>query len=105
MVFTTTICAVDIHSVRLRINDSAATIDFGHHPDYPNLARVTEIAFIYETRTGEGDQDSTTTLTNIAYVVDHEESQTAFVHPDFLDQPDEWPAWVRELVDHHRPTS
>lgn len=105
MVSSTTICAVDTHSVRLRIDDPAATIDFNDNPAYPDLARVTEIAVIYETRTREGNQQGTTKVTSITYVVDHEEHQTAFVHPDFLDQPDEWPAWARALVDHHRPTS
>ncbi|MFK0288263.1 hypothetical protein ACIQVL_48500 [Streptomyces sp. NPDC090499] len=105
MVASTTICTVDTHSVRLRIDDAAATIDFGHNPAYPDLALVTEIAVIYETRTGEDDQERTTKVASIAYVVSHDEHQTAFVHPNFLDQPAEWPVWVRELVDHHRPAS
>lgn len=29
----------------------------------------------------------------------------ATVHPDFLNRPDAWPDWVRDLVDEHRPTA
>lgn len=103
MVSTTIVTTLDTHSVRLRINDPAATIDFGHNPAYPDIARVTEISVVYETRTKEGQSTGQTRVTSINYQVDHEEHQSAFVSPEFLEQPEEWPAWVRGLVDEHNP--
>ncbi len=95
-VATSLLHQVSTHSVRLRI-DEQATIDLGHHPDYPRHVVVTELAVVYETT------KSGTTVTSITYVLDDEEDKAAFVHPEYLGLPDEWPAWVRLLVDEHRP--
>ena len=102
MVTSTVSHQVDTHSVRLAIHDPL-TIDLGNNPAYPDEATVTELAVIYTTTTPEGGTPHTE-VTSIAYVLNHEEHKTAFVHPDFLDQPDEWPAGVRQLVDQHKPT-
>lgn len=101
MVNSTVIHQVDTHSVRLAVHDPV-TIDLGSNPAYPDEATVTELAVIYKTTTS-ADSPARTEITSITYVLDHKEHQTAFVHPDFLDQPHEWPAEVRELVDQHRP--
>lgn len=103
MVTGTIVSTVDTHSVRIRIDDASATIDLAANPHYPDPARVTELAINYETRTGESSRDSDTKVTSITYLLDHKEHQTAFVHPDFLDSPGEWPDWVRAQVDQHRP--
>lgn len=101
MTASTVIHQVDTHSVRLRLTEHV-TIDLGHNPAYPDEATVTELAVNYET-TKSIDSPVHTKVTSITYVLDHTEHQTAFVHPDFLDQPHEWPAWARDLVDQHRP--
>ena len=103
MTASTVVHQVDTHSVRLRI-DERATIDLGNHPDYPRDVPVIELAVIYTT-TKSADGPAQTEVTSITYVLDDEEDKVAFVHPDFLNQPDEWPAWVRDLVDKHRPTA
>ncbi|MGW0948452.1 hypothetical protein ACWD4O_38680 [Streptomyces sp. NPDC002623] len=102
MTATTMICQTSTHSVRLRL-DEKVTIDLGSHPDYPRIVPVTELAVIYET-TKKLDSDSVTIVTGISYVLDDEEDKAAFVHPDYLDLPEEWPAWVREQVNANRPT-
>jgi hypothetical protein len=83
--------------------DDPVTIDLGNHPDYPRIVPVTELALSYETTTKPGT-DPTTTVTSISYILDDEEDKAAFVHPDYLETPEEWPAWVREQVDANRPT-
>lgn len=104
MVISTVAHQTDTHSVRLRIHGEA-TIDLGHHPDYPRNVRVTEVAVIYTTTQDEDSLSAPRTeVTSITYVLDDEETKTAFVHPDYLDQPNEWPEWVRELIDERRPT-
>lgn len=103
MVNSTVLHQVDTHSVRLAIHEPL-TIDLGDHPDYPDEATVTELAVIYTT-TSNADSAPRTEVTSIAYVLDHTEHQTAFVHPDFLSQPDQWPAGVRKLVDAHNPST
>jgi hypothetical protein len=44
-------------------------------------------------------------VTAIDYVGTDDEGADSkgFVHPDFLDQPETWPDWVRHLVEEHRP--
>ncbi|NUQ95847.1 MAG: hypothetical protein HOY79_04560 [Streptomyces sp.] len=104
MVTSTVAHQVDTHSVRLTIHGEA-TIDLGNHPDYPRTVPVTEIAVIYTTtQSADSASGPRTEVTSIAYVLDNEEDKTAFVHPDFLDQPDAWPEWVRTLIDQYRPT-
>jgi hypothetical protein len=103
VVNSTVMHQVDTHSVRLAIHDPL-TIDFNDNPTYPDEATVTEIAVIYTT-TSSADSPPRTEVTSITYVLDHPEHQTAFVHPDFLDQPNEWPDKVRELVDAHNPST
>ncbi|MEU8469622.1 hypothetical protein AB0F30_17140 [Streptomyces sp. NPDC029006] len=101
MVTSNIIRQVDTHSVRLALH-GAATIDVGHHPDHPDEATVTELAIIYTTTSSSGSP-TRTEVTSITYVLNHREHKTAFVHPHFLDQPDEWPDWVRALVTEHAP--
>lgn len=91
--------------VRIRIDDENATLDMGHSRSFPNMIRVTELAITYkatEKHDGEAVQQ-TCEVSRIVYVLDDEDTSTAFVHPDYLDQPQEWPEWARKLVDEHRP--
>lgn len=103
MVNSTVSHQVDTHSVRLHIHGEA-TIDLGHSPSFPREVPVTEVAVIYTT-TQSADSASAprTEVTSISYVLDDEEDKAAFVHPDFLDQPNEWPDWLRSLIDQYRP--
>ncbi len=103
MTATTLIHQSSTHSVRLRL-DEPATIDLSGHPHYPRIVPVLELAVAYET-TRKPDTGPVTRVTSITYVLDDEEDKAAFVHPDYLDSPDEWPAWVREQVDANRPTA
>lgn len=80
--------------IEITLTDAATiTVDamFG-----AETARVAELHIRYEgckvTRiaykvTGDGDYDSVS------------------VHPDYLDRPQEWPTWVRFLVEEHRPVA
>jgi len=93
--------------VRLRIDDETATLDVSGDPARPNPIRVTELAISYkatETRTGDTVKTATE-ITNITYLLNHADYQVAYVHPDHLEQPQEWPAWVAELVDQYRPNT
>lgn len=104
MVTSTVSHQVDTHCVRLRIHGDA-TIDLGNHPDYPRNVPVTEVAVIYTTTQSDDSASAPRTeVTSITYVLDDEDDKTAFVHPDYLDQPGEWPDWVRALIDQHRPS-
>ncbi|MFG2676961.1 hypothetical protein [Streptomyces sp. NPDC048445] len=92
--------------VRLRIDDETATLDVSGDPEHPNPIRVAELNISYRTtttRTGES-VEMATEITNITYLLDHADYQVAYVHPDHLQQSQEWPDWVAELVDQHRPT-
>lgn len=91
--------------VRLTLDDPTAVIDMGENPAYHPPVLVREVNISYETtETFNGDERTvTSTVTNIAYRVVHDEYDTVSVHPDYLDQPDEWPHWLPELVEHHRP--
>lgn len=103
MVTSTVSHQVDTHSVRLRIHDEA-TIDLGHSPSFPRHVPVTEVAVIYTTtQSADSASGPRTEVTSISYVLDDEEDKAAFVDPDFLDQPNEWPDWVRDLIDQYRP--
>lgn len=91
--------------VRLRIDDETATIDLGDHPDHPNRIRVTELAVTYkatEIRDGAA-VETACEVTNITYLLASTETPVAYVHPDYCDQPQEWPGWVRDLVAANRP--
>ncbi|MFD7855247.1 hypothetical protein ACFV6B_13305 [Streptomyces microflavus] len=91
--------------VRIRIDDKNATIDLGENPHYPNIKRATELAITYET-TEKRDREAvqkTSEVSRIVYVLDDEDTPSAFVHPDYLNQPQDWPEWVREQVEKHRP--
>ena len=92
--------------VRIRLEDDNATIDLGANPNYPVMFRATELALTYKT-TEAHDGDAvrkTCEVSRIVYVLDDEDTPTAFVHPDYLNQPQEWPEWVREQVEKHRPS-
>lgn len=93
--------------VRLDISGDDATIDMGENPAYHEPAKVTVLYLGYRTtRKTDGDTVATTSeVTDITYRITGKEYETASVHPDFLDQPDEWPAWVRDLVDKHNPAN
>lgn len=59
-------------------------------------ARVTELHIRYE-----GCE-----VTRIAYkVIGDDDYDSVSVHPDYLDRPQEWPNWVRCLVEEHRPVA
>lgn len=104
MVTSTVSHQVDTHSVRLRIHGEA-TIDLGHSPAYPREVPVTEVAVIYTTtQSADSASGPRTEVTSISYVLDDEQDKSAFVDPDFLDQPNEWPDWLRALIDQYRPT-
>ena len=98
---------VDTTVVRLNVSGEDATIDMGENPAYHQPAQVTELAISYKTtRAYSGDTFTVTSdVTDITYRITGKDYDTASVHPDFLDQPDEWPAWVRELVDEYNPAS
>ena len=92
--------------VRLSINSDDATIDMGNNPAYPVPVKVTELAISYKTAETfhDGNVEVASEVTGITYMLTGGEDPIAFVHPDFLDKPEEWPAWVRDLVDEHRPS-
>jgi hypothetical protein len=100
-------CRTSETGVRLRIDSDNATIDMGHHPEYPIMVKVAELAINYKTRENptDGDIKTVSEVTGITYMLTGGEDPMAFVHPDYLDQPDEWPAWVRKLVEEHRPAA
>ncbi|MEU5323032.1 hypothetical protein AB0G67_40710 [Streptomyces sp. NPDC021056] len=91
--------------IRLTLDDPAAVIDLGENPAYSQPIPVREINISYETtETFDGDTRTVSSkVTNIVYRVTHDEYDVVSVHPDFLDQPDEWPDWLPPLVEHHRP--
>ncbi|MEW1630824.1 hypothetical protein AB0387_26120 [Streptomyces sp. NPDC089173] len=92
--------------VRIRIDDEDATIDIGHHPEYPVMVKVVELGITYKT-TETRDGDSLVVaggVTNLTYLLDDPDNSIAYVHPDYLDQSLRWPEWVRSLVGEHRPT-
>jgi hypothetical protein len=80
-----------------------ATITVGAAPFGDEEHHVTGLCIGYEvTETAHGNVARVDTrITQITYRTDE---GGASVHPDFLDQPSEWPQWVRELVEEHRPT-
>ncbi|MGW7398099.1 hypothetical protein ACWGH7_16560 [Streptomyces cyaneofuscatus] len=91
--------------VRLRIDDTTATLNVSGDPNNPKLIRVTELAIGYKStpvHTGR-TTETTVEVTNITYRLDDPDCKMAYVHASRLGQPQEWPAWVAELVDHYRP--
>lgn len=91
---------------RLRIDDAAATLNVSGDPRNPKPIRVTELAISYkvtEAHTG-ATTETVVEVTNITYLLDHDDHKVAYVHSSHLDQPHEWPTWVAELVDHYRPS-
>jgi hypothetical protein len=93
--------------VRLRIHDETATLNVSGDLAHPNPVKVTELAISYKTAlTATGNTATVSSeITNITYVLDHPDYQVAYVHPDHLEQPQEWPTWVAELIDQYRPRS
>lgn len=92
--------------VRLRIDDKTATLNVSGDPAHPNPVRVTELAIGYkttETRTGD-TAEVAAEITNITYLLDRADYPVAYVHPDHLANPQEWPAWVATLVEQYRPS-
>jgi hypothetical protein len=92
--------------IRLTLDHPDAVIDLGHNPAYAKPVPVREVNLSYETtETFDGDDRIvTSTVTNIVYRVTHDEYDVVSIHPDFLNQPAEWPDWLRPLVEHHRPS-
>lgn len=91
--------------VRLDISGDDAVIDMGDNPAYHQPVPVTELAISYKTTESFDGDDVTTTseVQDITYRVTGQDYVTASVHWDFLDKPEAWPDWVRELVDMHQP--
>ncbi|PVC80570.1 hypothetical protein DBP19_36140 [Streptomyces sp. CS090A] len=91
--------------VRIRIDDENATLNLSGDPARPNLVRVTELAISYKTTENLNGTatNSTSEVTDVVYVLDHEDTRVAYMNPDQLSQPDQWPAWVREQADQHSP--
>lgn len=98
---------VDNTVVRLDVSGEDATIDMGENPAYHPPAQVTGLAISYKTTSTHTDGGDTVTseVTDITYTIGNKDYDTASVHHDFLGQPDEWPTWVRELVDEHNPAA
>lgn len=100
---------VDDTVVRLNIGGEDATIDLDENPAYHAPAQVAELTISYTTTTTHTDGGDTVTITSavtgITYRVADKDYATVSVHPDFLDQPDEWPAWVRDLVAEYKPAT
>jgi hypothetical protein len=94
---------VDTTVVRLDVTGEDATIDMGENPAYHPPAQVTELVIGYKTSRNLRENTITSEVTDITYRITGKDYDTASVHTDYLDQPGEWPAWVRELVDDHRP--
>lgn len=92
--------------VRLTVDDPTAVIDMGANPAHHLPVRVREINISFETtETFDGDTwTADSKVISIGYRVAGQDYDTVSVHPDYLDQPDEWPDWLPPLVDHHRPT-
>lgn len=94
--------------VELDVTD-APPIEIDEAPWSVRKANVNAIRISYETlEVIVGNiRQAEARVTGIAYETDDQESidGEVFVHPDFLDKPDEWPDWVRALVDEHRPTT
>jgi hypothetical protein len=93
--------------VRLDVSGEDATIDMGENPAYYQPAQVTGLVISY--RTSETVHDGTPTaqseVTDITYRISNRDYDTASVHPDFLARPEEWPAWVRNLVGEYDPAN
>ncbi|WP_145503152.1 hypothetical protein [Streptomyces sp. CFMR 7] len=87
--------------VRIRIDDETAAIDVSSNPDHPVMKKAVELAITYKiTETRDG---ITGGVTNLTYLLDDPDAPIVYVHPDYLDQSQKWPEWVRNLVDEHRP--
>ncbi|THA29146.1 hypothetical protein E6R18_24865 [Streptomyces sp. A1277] len=99
MVASTVIHQFADSGIRLRIDDETATLDISGDPNHPNPIKVKELAISYKT-TSCGSE-----ITNLVYVLDDADRPVAYVHPDHLNRPEEWPTWARELVDQHRPNN
>lgn len=98
---------VDATAVRLDITGEDAVIDMGDNPAYHPPAQVIALEISYKTtHTYNGDAFTLTSeVTAITYRITGKDYDSASVHPDFLDQPDQWPDWVRELVDEYNPAN
>ena len=96
---------VDATVVRLDVSGEDATIDMGENPAYHPPAQVTELAISYKTTRNLRDNTAASEVTDITYRIANKDYDTASVHHDFLDKPNEWPDWVRELVDEHNPAN
>ncbi|NEC17894.1 hypothetical protein [Streptomyces parvus] len=92
--------------VRLRIDDVSATLNVSGNPNNPKPISVTELAIGYKaTQVHSGRTTKTTVeVTNITYLLDDPDCKMAYVHASRLDQPQEWPTWVAELVEHYSPS-
>jgi hypothetical protein len=93
--------------VRLNVSGEEATIDMGDNPAYYPPAQVTELAISYRTsETFHGDTPTVASeVTAITYRIANRDYDTASLHPNFLAQPDKWPAWVRDLVSKYDPAT
>lgn len=92
-------------TVELEIS-GAPTVEFGTEA-HPEAATVTGLTIGYKVNEsfhgniGRAD----TEVTRIIYRVAGAFFDTAGIHPEFLDKPEEWPDWVRVLVEENTPES
>lgn len=100
---------VDNTIVSLDVSGEDATVDMGENPAYHPPAQVTELAISYKTTTthhcGGDSVTITSEVTDITYTVTGKDYDTASVHHDFLNQPDAWPEWVRDLANEYNPAN
>lgn len=74
----------------LTLDITGRTIDIGERDDVP----VTKLRLTY--------RDAR--VAAIVYdTIEDGEPSIASIHPDFIDNLDAWPDWVRELAAQHRP--
>lgn len=90
--------------VSLDIDGDEAFIEMGDNPHYPMPVQVSAVAIAYKTTTSSDSLAADCAVTGITYTVTGQDYSTISVHPDFLDKPETWPAWVATLVDRYRPT-
>jgi hypothetical protein len=96
---------VDATVVRLDVSGEDATIDMGENPAYHPPAQVTELIIGYKASRNLRDNTTTSEVTDITYRIANKDYDTASVHPKYLDQPDAWPVWVRDLVKEYDPAA
>jgi hypothetical protein len=96
---------VDNTVVCVDVTGDEATIETGENPAYHQPAQVTGLTISYKTTRNMRDNTMTSEVTDITYRITGKDYDTTSIHPEYLDQPDEWPVWVRALVEEHNPAT